>query len=305
MSHQIPNPSITPKNGVNRRVRLLIGTCLSIACFCWSFLAINQGKAADAEPPVVKGSVGMPLEWKQVVIPGSELEVLPLRDDHLPVVLKIDQTWPHGSDFRYDFSFYGLEKGTFDLRDYLRRKDGSPLQINQPLTVTIESVLSEDTFEPSAVKSTRLPEPGGYRNTMVALGVIWSIGLVALIGSMRKRKQNRQDTSGQTTGPTLAEKLEPLVKEAATGTLSKEQQAQLERLLLTYWNQRLDLKQDRPADRIRQLKDHNEAGPLIKAVEKWLHSREQVDDSEIQSLLKPYRSITLETSEDVDVTSNP
>ena len=305
MSHQIPNHSIVSKNGVSRRVRLLIGTCLSIACFCWSFLAINQGKAAGAGAPLVKGSVGMPLEWKQVVISGSELEVLPLRDDRLPVVLKIDQTWPHGSDFRYDFSFYGLEKGTFDLRDYLRRKDGSPLQMNQPLTVTVESVLSADTFEPSAVKPTRLPEPGGYRNTMVALGVIWIIGLGGLILSMRKRRQNGPDTPNQTTGRTLAEKLEPLVKEAASGTLSKEQQAQLERLLLTYWNQRLDLKQDRPADRIRQLKDHKEAGPLITAVEKWLHSRERVDDREIQSLLKPYRSINLEASESVDVKTTP
>ena len=282
-------------------VALVAGT----AWVLWCIPTTHRANAADAETPGIKGSVGMPTEWKQVVIPGSELEVQPLKDDHLPIVLKIDKIWPHGSDFRYDFSFYGLEAGTFDLRNYLQRKNGSPLQLSHPLPVEIESVLPAGTFEPSAVTHTHLPEPGGYRNTMVAFGIIWIIGLGALIWSMRKRKQEGSDTTTQVSGPTLAEKLEPLVKGAAAGTLTKEQQAQLERLLLTYWNQRLNLTGDRPADRIRQLKDHNEAGPMIKAVETWLHSQEQVDDSEIQSLLKPYRTITLEASEHVEVKPTP
>ena len=247
----------------------------------------------------------MPIEWNQVVIPGSELEVLPLKDDDAPIILKIDQVWPHGSDFRYDFTFYGLDEGTFDLKDYLRRKDGSAMQLVQPLSVQIESVLPEGSFEPSPVQHTPLPEPGGYRNTMAALGIIWAIGLGALAWSIGKRKKTATTSSKESSGPSLAEKLEPLVKQAATGTLSKEQQAQLERLLLSYWNQRLVMKPTRPADRIRQLREHDEAGPLIMAVERWLHSREQIDDTKIQALLKPYRSISFEGKEGADLQNTP
>lgn len=279
--------------------------CSTVVLLVACFLMIHPVRAADSVPASIKGSVGMPIEWNQVVISGSELEVIPLAEDHLPIVLKIDQTWPHGSDFRYDFSFYGLEEGSFDLRDYLRRKDGSSVQQIQSLPVHIESVLPADRFEPSAVKHKPIPEPGGYRNTMITLGVVWIIGLGALLWSMRKQKKDSLDASDQSSAPTLAERLEPLVKEAASGTLSKEQQAHLERLLLTYWSHRLQLKPSRPADRIRQLKNHEEAGPLIRAIEKWLHSKEQVKDTEIQALLEPYRSISLEALEAIEAQPAP
>ena len=305
MKHQIQNYFDLPKIQAYCLVRQAMDVCFRFVGLLCFILMMHQAHAAETAPSPLKGSVGMPMEWQQVVISGSELEVVPLADVHMPIVLKIDQTWPHGSDFRYDFSLYGLEKGTFDLKDYLRRKDGSSLQEIQPLPVEIESILPADRFEPSAVEHKRLPEPGGYRNTMIALGTLWIIGLGALLWSMRKQKRDSQDASEQASAPTLAEKLEPLVKKAASGTLSKEQQAHLERLLLTYWSHRLHLKPARPADRIRQLKDHEEAGPLIRAVEKWLHSKETVGDTEIQSLLEPYRSISLEGLEDFESQTNP
>lgn len=300
MNHETQHPFDFRNDQACSAARPFLDRWLGAVLLAVCMLTSNLGQAADTENRLFKGSVGMSIEWKQVVILGSELEVRPLKDDLVPVVLKIDQTWPHGSDFRYDFTFYGLEEGTFDLKDYLQRKDGSPLHLDQPLSVVIESVLPKGTFEPSAVQRTQLPESGGYRNTMTALGAIWIIGLGALIWSMRRRKKNATDACTQAMEPSLAEKLEPLVQEAASGTLNKEQQAQLERLLLSYWNNRLDLQPNRPEDRIRQLKEHDEAGPLLMAIEKWLHSQEQVDDTEIQTLLKPYRSISLEVTKGMD-----
>src|SRR5438876_7853227 len=70
-------------------------------------------------------TVGMPARIEQLVLPGSELEVKPLEDRRQPVVLRIVTSYPHGTAFRYDLVYYSLEPGEFDLRDYLRRKDGS------------------------------------------------------------------------------------------------------------------------------------------------------------------------------------
>ena len=101
-------------------------------------------KAADSPTSLAKGNIGMPIQLKQIVIPGTELEAIPLADEAQPMVVRIEAVWPHGSEFRYDFSFYGLEAGTFDLRTYLRRKDGSNMETAKPLPVVIESILKGD-----------------------------------------------------------------------------------------------------------------------------------------------------------------
>ena len=41
-----------------------------------------------------------------------------------PVVVRIADVYPHGSAFRYDLVYYGLEPGDYDLTEFLRRKDG-------------------------------------------------------------------------------------------------------------------------------------------------------------------------------------
>ena len=58
------------------------------------------------------------------VLPGSELEVKPI-GERTPIVLRIVRVFPHGTAFRYDLEYYGLEPGSFDLKDYLQRKDRS------------------------------------------------------------------------------------------------------------------------------------------------------------------------------------
>ena len=72
-----------------------------------------------------QATVGMPAHIDQLVLPGPELEVRPLDDSGSPVVLRITNAFRHGTAYRYDMVYYGLEPGKFDLRDYLRHKDGS------------------------------------------------------------------------------------------------------------------------------------------------------------------------------------
>ena len=91
---------------------------------------------------------------------------------------------------------------------------------------------------------------------------------------------------------TLGDRLRPLVDGALAGTLAKGQQAELERLLIGYWRERLKLEGCAPAEFMPLLRDHAEAGPLISRLEDWLHrpagTAEPVD---LNSLLEPYQAI--------------
>src|SRR5438034_181222 len=88
-----------------------------------------------------EAKVGMTQRIDQIVLPGSELEAKPLGDRQAPVVLRIGSASPHGTAFRYDLVYYGLEPGKFDLKNYLRRKDGSSTADLPSLSITIHSVL--------------------------------------------------------------------------------------------------------------------------------------------------------------------
>ena len=59
-------------------------------------------------------TVGMPGRLDGVVLPGPELEAKPLTDKRAPVVLRVAAVYPHGTAFRYDLEYTGLEPGTFE-----------------------------------------------------------------------------------------------------------------------------------------------------------------------------------------------
>ena len=70
-----------------------------------------QGGRADDAAVTSKSTVGMPARIDQLVLPGTELEVRPIDDRLAPIVVRIVNTYPHGSAFRYDIVYYGLEPG--------------------------------------------------------------------------------------------------------------------------------------------------------------------------------------------------
>src|SRR5262245_22427723 len=85
-----------------------------IPCIPW--FPLSTLRAEDRRT----STVGMPARIDQIVLPGTELEVKPLEGRRAPVVLRIVSVAPHGTAFRYDLEYYGLEKGTFDLKNELR-----------------------------------------------------------------------------------------------------------------------------------------------------------------------------------------
>ncbi len=259
-----------------------------IGSLAWIF--VLGGLAQTADTPSEGPSVGRAAVIEQVVLPGSELEVKPRRDRDEPVVLRIVDVYPHGNSFRYDLEYYALDPGQYDLRDYLRRKDGTSTADLPPIPVSVQPLLPPGQVEPHALEIDEVPRLGGYRLLIAVCGFVWiaGLGLILLVG----RRRHLRNLASRPRPLSMAERLRPLVEAASNGSLADGQRAELERLLIGYWSHRLGLDDQPPAQTYAILRDHAEAGPLVRHLEAWLHqppgSREPVD---VSSLLEPYRNL--------------
>ena len=232
-------------------------------------------------------TVGMPARIEQIVLPGPELEAKPLEDERTPIVLRVTGVYRHGDAHRYDLVYYGLEPGTFDLTDYLRRKDGSPAEDLPPVLVEIQSVLPPGQVRPNELEMNRSPWLGGYRLLLKVAVVVWVIGLLAILFHGRFR---RSAASAAPARPrTLAERLRPLVERAMGGSLSPAGRAELERLLLAFWRKRLNLEGLPPAEAMAKLRENPEASPLLDRLDEWLHKPGAGEKVDVAELLRPYR----------------
>ncbi len=239
----------------------------------------------------------MPARIEQRVLAGSELEVRPIDDRQAPIVLRILGVYPHGTAFRYDFVYYGLDPGTYDLKNWLRRKDGSPTDDLPPIPVLIEPLLPPGQLEPHPLSLSESPGLGGYRLYMLLGGLAWLVGLAAILLVRRGKHVASGAAAGRAL--TLADRLKPLVDKAVAGELGAGEQAELERLLIGYWRRRLKLEDAPPAKLITLLRNHDEAGPLLRRLEDWLHRPAgTVGPVDVAALLKPYQAIAADDLED-------
>lgn len=238
-------------------------------------------------------TVGRPARIEQLVLPGTELEVKPITETTV-IVLRLVRVFPHGSAFRYDLEYYGLEAGTFDLKDYVQRKDRSSTTDLPSLPVTIRSILPPGQIKPHALTPQTAPRLGGYRFLLFLAGVLWLIGLVVLLLVGRQRAAAR---SAAVRRQTLAERLRPLVEGAMTGQLPPTRLAELERTLIAYWERRLDLRHHKPIEALDALRRHAEAGPLLRQLETWLHRPGGDAAVDVAALLTPYQNAPAEALE--------
>ena len=241
------------------------------------------------EPQTPQSKVGLTARMSDVILPGTELEARPWDDRTMPLVLRIEATYPHGDAFRYDFAYFGLEAGNYSLKDYLRRKDGSSTDDLPALPVAIVGVLPAGHVPPHELAETEIPELGGYRRLMIAAVIVWVLGLVAIL--FARRRHQLAKAAAIERPRTLAERLRPIVEEAVSGRLAPERRAELERLLMTYWRRRLNLADLKASDAMLRLREHEEAGAVLRQLELWLHhptARESVD---VAALLRPYQDL--------------
>jgi hypothetical protein len=236
-------------------------------------------------------SVGMTGKINQLMLPGPELEPVPLEDRKTPVVLRIVRVYPHGSAYRYDLEYQGLEPGTFDLKNYLRRKDGSSMAEVPAIPIKVSALLPPGHVLPNSLEIQPTPFLGGYRTLQIVVVIVWVMGLAAIIYFSFLRRAKRDTDSLGKPPTTLADRLRPLVEGAMAGKLTQPELASLERTLHAFWRRKLGLEQTEPAEAIMLLHAHAEAGPLLAQLEVWLHQREPQAAVDPALLLAPYRHL--------------
>lgn len=224
----------------------------------------------------------------EVVLPGPELEALPIENRDAPLVLRVIHVAPAEQGFRYELEYVGFVPGRFDLRDYLRRKNRTPITGLPPIRVRVQSVLPPGQTLPNPLGAPATPRPGGYRVTLIVGGCLWVLGLLGLIWIIRRRRAAELAAARPTT---LADHLRPLVEDAIAGRAAPARLADLERSLISYWSRKLGLSSGPPAEILPALRQHAEAGPLLVQLESWLHGPQRPARIDLATLLAPYRSL--------------
>jgi hypothetical protein len=246
-------------------------------------------------------TVGLAARIDQLILPGSELEAKPLADERTPIVLRITGSFPHGTAYRYDLEYYGLEPGEFDLKDYLQRQDGSSADDLPSIPVEIMTVLPPGQVKPNAVAPESSPYLGGYWMTLVAAATVWLVGLVAIIWWIRAEHARQHGSTTSSHKPrSLADRLRPIVQDAIAGKTNEGQLAELERMLLAFWRKRLKLDNMNAADAIAALREHQEAGALLEQLEVWLHRPGNAGKVDVAALLEPYQDLPSDALEVVN-----
>jgi hypothetical protein len=267
-------------------------TTRSTFSFLPAFLLLTH--FALAAPPLATTPLGLE---SRVFYRSQDSGLLPTPvGDKADVTLRIASRAPDSASSAwtiYDLRAIAAAPGDFDLRNYLRHADNSPVTDGEPILIRATSSLAPtqngDLFPIATGAQTKF---GGYRLALIILGALWLTPLAWLIA---KRFRRRKELAAQPTSgpPTLADQIRPLVESAMTGTLADPEQARLERLLIAHWRERLQLSKRSHADTISILRLHQEAGPLLTHLETWLHkpaSTTNGNHSDLRALLAPYKN---------------
>jgi hypothetical protein len=225
-----------------------------------------------------------------VALPLAGLTTKP-GDHRAPMLLRVAHTQPHGTLTRYDLRYIGRVPGQHDLRKYLFTADGLPATNLSALRVTIAGLLPNPHngwLEEQAQQAPSLF--GGYRAAVTVIVALWVIASFVIWRSGCRVKPMASAAPVQRE-PTFAERIRPLVERAAAGTLSPDEKATLERMLITHWQRRLNLTNADGGELIHRLREHSEAGVLLRALEDWLHRPPGRGEVRVEEFLAPYRQL--------------
>jgi hypothetical protein len=240
-----------------------------------------------------KAPLGLPETLEDLFIPGPKIEVIPRTNNESSLVIRILKIKPAAEGFRYDLEIYALDPGIHRISQFLRyATDRSPVQ-SLDATFEVTTTHPLDTLpkpsEPEPVEPEKL---GGYKNLIIILGTFWVLIFFAIIFYRKKPIAN---LVVETPLPTLHEKLQVLVSTASLGELNDQEQANLERLILGHWKEKIpEITSLTPARALVELRSHPEASPLILKLEEWLHApNKKLSREEFLSLLTPYTEKSL------------
>lgn len=239
------------------------------------------------EPLLAEVTVGMEGRL-EIVLPFDDLATKEV-DPEATLYLRLAGKAPGEQGTAYDFRYFGMEPATHDLRAFLIRTSGEPMDALPPMPVTIASLLPPDhDARLNPPEPLRLPWLWGYRWGMGILAAAWVGGLVWWWWR-RPRPPSEVAVHQGPAGPTLADRLQPLVVSAARQELSLEEKARLERLLIQFWRQRLQLGTAPQSEVLAAMRRHPKAGALLAQLDDWLHRPAPTLPPDLPGLLDPYR----------------
>jgi hypothetical protein len=209
-------------------------------------------------------------------------------DNHSPVLLRIASQVVDGDSLLYEVCYVGTRAGGFDLRDYLRHENGNAFDEEPAILVQIIGTLAGD--HDGRLDELAPPKREGalpYRQIFQIALVAWIVVSLAIIVRRLLRPRRRRAAAPVTTAP--IDPLSPLLAAALAGELDAAGHARLEMLLLTNWITALKL-QDLPTEAaLAQLQRHPEAGPLLRRLEVWLHTRAGANPAQVQAIVDACR----------------
>ncbi len=221
----------------------------------------------------------------RVVLPHANLEAVPVDDPRTAFIVRIANREKVSDGTRYDLRWIGAVPGSYNLIHYLIDRDGNSLSELKPITVEIHSVLPPGM--PGDLITDPLPPTprlDGYQIMMIILGVVWLLILPFLI----RRKSRTIIESKTIAPPSIADQLRDIISQASKQPLNTETQAKLERLLLGHWRERLQIQHLDAPVALQHLRDHAEAGILLRQLEAWLHAPPGRTSVDVTALLAPY-----------------
>ena len=234
-----------------------------------------------------KASVGVNIEIADIEIAGDKVEPVPRMDSASPLVLRISRSKKSETGYIYSFRVEGYEPGDYNLCDYLQRVNGKLLGSDvEEIPFHVDSVLEAGVMDVKPPKVITPKRIDGYTLWLkISIGFWIVVPIIFLIVRMKRSSQ----AVDKPMPPTLADRIAPMVQQAANGTLNIDDRAALERMVLGHWlEKKPELNNLTTAAAIKRLRADEAASPLLLALEKWLHSPQGADDAEIGDLLAPY-----------------
>jgi len=294
MKHQIPN---TRNHWLGTWSLEFLGCSVLVLCCCSIAPSLAQTAPVVISSNTAPPTVGMEGQL-EVILPEAGLTSR-VPDRRAPLLLRVAYTRPHGTLTFYDLRYIGRVPGQYDLREFLVTTNRTPATNLPALSVSIAGVLPtphNGWLEEQALHAPSLL--GGYRAAVAVVVALWVAAFFVILRVGRKQKAVVTALPATPT-PTFAERIRPLVERAAAGTISADEKASLERMLITHWQRRLGLRDASAGELITRLRAHDEAGTLLRALEDWLHRPPGNATVRVDSVLAPYRD--LPTEETVEV----
>jgi hypothetical protein len=231
-------------------------------------IAMLCSAAAAAEPTKAVRGLASQVEIDY----GARLKARAEQSPLSPILVRVSDI---AGTSRKRMEFIGTVSGNFDLRDFLEREDGRPLDDLAAIPVSIASNLppghGTDLYSSGdAALGWRVH----YRAILWIVVALWvAVPIVYLIVRAMRKPKALPPAPVAAPPITIADQLRAALESAGSRPLSVEERGQLELLVFRYFGERLGRPETSdPAETLRIVRDHAETRELVTAIERWLHA---------------------------------